>query len=208
MSGQNRRTNTLAVTLATRILTGTWPQGHKLPRDEALCAEFGVSRTVIREAFRLLTGKGLLMARPRIGTLVAEKENWSLLDGELLAWMSASATLPAYGDDIHDLRVAFEPSFAALAAARADLTANQRVQASLRALQENATIDTETGFLGALYAASGNQLALSLLPLARAAIQMRDTEPPITAYTQLTAAIAQKDGIAARKAAFHALLGA
>lgn len=206
MTGQNRRTDTLAATLAGRILTGAWPQGHKLPADDALCAEFSVSRTVIREAFRLLTGKGLLTARPRVGTLVADKAQWSLLDADLLSWLAASGALPAYAGDIADIRLAVEPSLAALAAARADDAANQTLQTCLRALQETADRQHEMAFLTALYAASGNQMARTLTPLADAALKIRAAPPPLPAYAQLTAAIAQKDSVGARQAALHILL--
>ena len=39
--------------------------GSPLPRENDLCEIYGVSRTVLREALNVLSGKGLLDARPK-----------------------------------------------------------------------------------------------------------------------------------------------
>lgn len=208
MGNTKRRTDSVASELAGYILTGNWPPGFKLPADDQLCARFRVSRTIIREAFRLLTGKGLLVARPRIGTLVAPKTQWSWLDADMLIWLDECDSLSAFTDDMADLRVAFEPSFAALAASRANESDNKTLQNCLRDLQQHPDISHECAFLSALYTASGNPMASGLIPLTRAAIKIRAGRPPLAAYARLTASIAQKDATAARAAIFQALLGA
>lgn len=206
MNEKNRRTDMLAAGLAGRILSGVWPEGHKLPGDDLLCAEFDVSRTVVREAFRLLTGKGLLTARPRIGTIVAAQSQWSLLDADMLDWLAQCGALSAFAGDIDDVRLALEPSFAALAAARADAAANHAIQDALRALQADPDRAHELAFLKTLYSAAGNRLAVGFAGLAKAALALRQTPPPLLAYADMTAAIAQKDGARARQAALQALL--
>lgn len=206
MKDKNRRTDRLAQALAARIFNGDWPEGHKLPADELLCAEFGVSRTVVREAFRLLRGKGLLTARPRVGTLVAARANWSIFEAETLHWLSESGVLADLRPDIQDIRFALEPSFAALAAARADAGDNQAIQTALRDLQNTPDEAHEMAFLSAFYAASGNRFADAALALTRHAIRLRQGDAPVAAYAQLTAAIAQKNGIEARQAALQALI--
>ena len=208
MSENNRRTDRLAAELATRIFTGAWPEGTKLPADDDISGEFGVSRTVIREAFRILSGKGLLQARPRLGTHVAPRTNWSFMDGDVLFWLAACDAIHAYLADIQDIRLALEPSLAALAAARADVATNQQLQAALRQLQEAPNLDNETVFISVFFAMSGNPFAQAGLPLARMAVKYRKSLPPLAAYGRLTAAIAQKDGVAARQAAFETLIEA
>lgn len=208
MAGQNRRTDALAADLAGRILTGLWPEGEKIPSDAAIGAEFGVSRTVVREAFRLLSAKGLLQARPRLGTIAAPRQGRSLIDADMLDWLEACGELAAYLDDMTDLRLAMEPSFAALAAARADASGNQALQTALRALQEHPEADAETAFITVFFAICGNRLAGALAPLAAMAIKHRAAPPPLAAYARMTAAIAQKDGVAARQAAFQAIIDA
>jgi DNA-binding GntR family transcriptional regulator len=56
-------------TICDRILQGAYPAGMRL-REEALAEEFGVSRTPIREVFRLLTAVGLVKLVPNRGALV------------------------------------------------------------------------------------------------------------------------------------------
>lgn len=206
MKDQNRRTDRLAQALAARIFNGDWPEGHKLPADEALCAEYGVSRTVVREAFRLLRGKGLLSARPRVGTLVAARAKWSIFEAETLHWLSESGVLADLRPDMQDIRFALEPSFAALAAARADAHANQSIQTALRELQNSPDEAHEMAFLSAFYTASGNRFADAALALTQHAVRLRETDMPLAAYARLTAAIAQKNGVEARQAALQALI--
>ena len=204
--GANRRTDTLAAALAQEILTGNLPQGSKLPADTALCAQYGVSRTVLREALRLLTAKGLIYARPRLGTMVAPQAGWALWDRDIMLWRQQAGHEAAMLAEIADIRLALEPSLAALAAARADSAANQHLQSVLRALEVDA--QHENGFLTALYTAAGNAMAASSVHLAHWAVAQRSAAMPLAAYRDMTAAIAQKDGSAARAAAFQALIGA
>ena len=53
---------------------------------EELAAEFGVSRTAVREAVRLLSAKGLTVSRPKIGTKVRPRADWNMLDPDVLRW--------------------------------------------------------------------------------------------------------------------------
>jgi DNA-binding FadR family transcriptional regulator len=202
----NRRTDTLAAALAHEILSGHLPQGGKLGADMELCAQYGVSRTVLREALRLLTAKGLIYARPRLGTIVAAQTDWALWDRDIMLWRDQAGHRAAMLAEITDIRLALEPSLAALAAARADLLANQQLQAVLRELEADA--GHENRFLTALYAAAGNSMAASSVHLAHWAVAQRSVAMPLAAYRDMTAAIAQKDGGGARAAAFQAIIGA
>ena len=206
MSDVKRRTDALAAALAERILTGNWPEGTKLPADDEIGGEFGVSRTVIREAYRILSGKGLIEARPRLGTHVAPRTNWSFMDADMLAWLEACDEIRPHLPAMTDMRLALEPSLAALAAARADDVANQQLQTALRALQEAPQYPNEAAFIAAFYAMSGNSFAQAALPMATMAIKHRASAAPLAAYGRLTAAIAQKDGVLARQCAFETLI--
>ncbi|MEM8267005.1 GntR family transcriptional regulator, partial [Morganella morganii] len=48
--------------------------------------QFGVSRTAVREAVKMLAAKGMLLPRPRIGTRVMPQSQWNFLDQDLLTW--------------------------------------------------------------------------------------------------------------------------
>jgi GntR family galactonate operon transcriptional repressor len=209
MSPALRHTERVAAALAARICTGQWPENHKFPADTDLCAEFDVSRTVIREALRLLGGKGLIQALPRRGTHVAARQFWAIWDKDVLKWLADAANYPnKYDLSGHalDIRLALEPTLAALAAARADDKTNGALQEALRLVQQNADYPAEMAFLTAFYRAAANDFAVAALPLADFAVKQRSDTPPLDAYRRLTAAIAQKDGVAARQAALQALL--
>jgi DNA-binding FadR family transcriptional regulator len=213
MSNVLRHTDRVAAALAQRILSGNWSENKKFPADTALCAEFDVSRTVIREALRLLSAKGLINAVPRRGTHVAMRKNWSLWDKDMLNWLSKtdiSDNKYDFSSDALDMRLALEPTFAALAASRADEAANKALQDALQQLQQDANKDTykdaHARFLACFYGAAQNAFALAALPLAAYSLAHNATPPPLDAYRRLTAAIAQKDGTTARQAALQALL--
>lgn len=210
MAGEKRRTDRLAEALAAPILQGVWLPGRQLPNDAELTAAHGVSRTVIREALRILGAKGLVVAAPRRGTRVAASENWAVCDAHVLDWLQQAGEAGGWAADARDIRLTLEPGLAALAAARADTAANAALQQALRDLQTGPDTIREAAFLAALYAASGNRFALGLLPLALfhvGCLAQRDGGgPPLPAYAALTAAIAQQDGAAARQAALQALL--
>ena len=211
MSTVLRHTERVAAALAARILRWDWPENHKFPADTDLCHAFSVSRTVIREALRLLRGKGLIEAAPRRGTHVAARQNWALWDKDVLHWLASTAISNNKYDlsaDALDMRLALEPTLAALAAARADDSANSALQESLRGLQQTNDHEAEMAYLTAFYSAAGNDFAVAALPLAQFSLAHRDAMVPIEAYRRLTAAIAQKDRAAARQAALQALLTA
>jgi DNA-binding FadR family transcriptional regulator len=107
----------VAQLLATAILRGDYAPGSVLPREADLMETFGVSRTVLREALRTLTSKGLIDARPRVGTRVRLKSAWNLLDADLLDWYSRVAEPMAFALKLQEMREMIEPYAAGLAAA-------------------------------------------------------------------------------------------
>ena len=74
----------VARALGTGIVAGEFPEGAVLPAEPVLLARFGVSRTLLREAVKTLSGKGLLEARTRVGTRVRERAAWNLFDREAI----------------------------------------------------------------------------------------------------------------------------
>ena len=105
--------------IGLRIVGGELAPGKALPNEATWCEQLGVSRTVLREATKVLNSKGLLESRPKTGTRVRPIENWNLLDADVLAWQLARRPRERFVREIFELRRAFEPSVAALAAVRA-----------------------------------------------------------------------------------------
>lgn len=109
--------------LAGRIREGSLAPGGKLPTEAAIMEEFGVSRTVVREAISRLQAAGLVETRHGIGTFVVGL-------GEPTTFRIAPEQLGTLQDVIAvlELRIGVETESAALAAAR-------RTEENLRALR-------------------------------------------------------------------------
>jgi DNA-binding FadR family transcriptional regulator len=105
--------------LGEAILAGRYEQGKPIPPEPLLCAELGVSRTVLREAVKSLVAKGLITTGPKVGTRVLPEENWNWFDPDVVAWQSKLGLSPAFLCDLQDLRQVVEPAAMRLAAERA-----------------------------------------------------------------------------------------
>ena len=105
--------------IGQRIVQGHYKEGQQLPVEADLCAEFGVSRPIMREATKILSAKGLLTSRPRVGTLVKNRMHWNLLDSEVLTWVTQALPPEEYLDMMFEARMAIEPRAAELAAQKA-----------------------------------------------------------------------------------------
>ena len=121
-------------TLGRRILSGHYEPGSTLPTEAQLCQEFGVSRTAMREALKMLSAKGLVMSRQRAGTRVQDPDTWNRLDPDVLAWMGASAPDPEFMRGLLEARLAIEPAAARLAAMRATSADLARIAATYDAM--------------------------------------------------------------------------
>src|SRR5262245_37829695 len=76
--------------LGARIVRGDLGPDDQFPKEADLEREFGVSRSVIREAVKTLAAKGLLESRTRTGIRALPPLHWNLLDGEVLSWRYSS----------------------------------------------------------------------------------------------------------------------
>lgn len=68
------------------IVSGASPVGSVLASDAVMMERYGVSRTVLREAIKTLEAKGLVEARPKVGTRVSPRSRWNFFDSQVLAW--------------------------------------------------------------------------------------------------------------------------
>jgi DNA-binding FadR family transcriptional regulator len=111
------------------IVRGDIVAGDTLPSEMQLCEMIDVSRTVVREAIRTLTGKGLVEARAKSGTRVRPPEQWNQLDPDVLRWQLETSDVDHYLNKLFQLRCAVEPSAAALAATQAGAEDIARIRA-------------------------------------------------------------------------------
>jgi GntR family galactonate operon transcriptional repressor len=121
--------------LGRRILAGQYPQQSPLPTELQLCAEFGVSRTAMREATKMLAAKGLVVSRKRAGTIVQEASSWNRLDPDVLSWMDATVPDPDFVRGLIEARLAIEPAAAELAAQRASASDLAQIEAGYLAMR-------------------------------------------------------------------------
>jgi DNA-binding FadR family transcriptional regulator len=118
MAPKNTHGHTLDL-LGARIVAGHYPSGTPVPPEPLLCAEFGVSRTVIREAVKSLVAKGMLVTGPKLGTRVLPSEQWNWFDPDVVGWQSRAGLSHEFLRDLQELRRIVEPAGVRLAAERA-----------------------------------------------------------------------------------------
>lgn len=114
-SGTRNLTFGLLETLGRAIVTGAY-ENERFPTEAELAAHHSVSRSVTREAVKMLTAKGLLTARPRKGTTVQPSSFWNLFDTDVLRWLLEREFSLDLLRQFSELRIAIEPAAAALAA--------------------------------------------------------------------------------------------
>lgn len=164
-------------TLGLGIVNGEFPEGSLLPGDAELLKRLGVSRTVLREALKTLSAKGMVFAKAKTGTRVTERRFWNLFDSDLLYWHLETGVDSRFLFHLSEMRLVFEPEAAAMAAAR-------RTEAHLAELyrwvdvmgaSRSAPADFVDGDLQlhlAIAEASGNPLMRSIGALIEVALAM------------------------------------
>ena len=116
-------TQRTAEAMRLRIIERQLQPGERLPTEKALAVEFGVSRTVVREAVAGLRADGLVEARHGVGVFVSAKDRPGA-DGQPRGddpFASASIL------DMLELRMAVEVHAAGLAATRRSWSQEDRI---------------------------------------------------------------------------------
>lgn len=114
-----RLSEIVARSIGRRIVSGEYMPGDTLPTEPRIQAEFGVSRTAVREAIRLLSAKGLTASRPKIGTRVRPTVDWNMLDPEVLRWQVDQNPTEEFIHNLFEMREIIEPAASSRAAERA-----------------------------------------------------------------------------------------
>jgi DNA-binding FadR family transcriptional regulator len=165
--------------LGVRIVSGEFRVGSRLPNEDELAAQIGVSRGGLREAVKALAAKGLVVARPRVGTSVQPREDWNLLDPDVIEWRSRVRD-DQFVRDLLELRLIVEPGVARLAARRADADQVARLSAACAEMEESAPdlpasearfIAADLAFHLTLLRACGNELVAQLSRLLESGLE-------------------------------------
>jgi len=140
----------VAAVLGQRIVKGDFPVGQTIPPEAALIAEFSVSRPVLREAIKLLSARGLVEIKQKVGTRVTPRESWALLDSEVLSWQLKSGQ--DQGSMIRQLievRAIVEPAASRLAALRATADQVAAMRFALEEMEKALEVDDSMAFIEA-----------------------------------------------------------
>lgn len=114
--------------LGTRILGGEWASGQAIPKEADLCIALGVSRSVVREAFRILGAKGLIRSRTSDGTRVQSRSEWRLLDPDVMNWRIKAGDTKSLLQDLLKVRLVLEPGVVYTATLTASDGARDRIR--------------------------------------------------------------------------------
>lgn len=213
--GPGRRLHgAIAHKLGTDILSGKYAPGDVLSGEIAFSEELQVSRSAYREAIQVLTAKGLVASRPKAGTRVLPRENWNLLDPEVLGWAFAGEPDVEFVRSLFELRAIVEPAAARFAALRRSKDDLKIMKDALAAMRRH-TLTTEAGraadrdFHNAILHATRNDALMTLSASIGAAVnwttqfkQRSRALPrnPIPDHVRVYDAIAAGDGDAAAEA--------
>ena len=198
--------------LGAAIVTGRY-DGLVFPTEAQLAAQHGVSRSVTREAVKMLTAKGLLSARPRQGTIIQPTASWNLFDTDVLRWLLDRKFSVDLLRNFNQLRIAIEPEAAALAARFATATDLEAIDAGLARMEaaergDDDTLEADVAFHVAVLSASQNPfyaqfkdvVATALKTSIRFTNRIKGRSASLPDHAAVRHAIAARDGDAARLA--------
>lgn len=207
--------HSLVNVLGSRILGGNYAPGDMLPREEELCELFGVSRTSVREAVKVLSAKGLVEAKRRVGVRVRSRDEWRLLDAEVLSWHPDIKNDAELVSGLIEARRIFEPAAAELAARRGtavDLAAIETAFEAMRRAIPNdlpGVCQADVAFHRGVIAASHNVVLRGLIGTLEAALNasflvtnqlMEAQSRALAAHRDVLDAIRNRDTAGARAA--------
>jgi DNA-binding FadR family transcriptional regulator len=112
--------------LGQMIVSGDLGADRPLVPEE-IGQRFEVSRTVVRESLRVLEAKGLVSARPNVGTRVRPVTDWNLLDPDIIEWRAFGPQRDDQRRELLELRWTIEPLAARLAAGHGREDVQQRL---------------------------------------------------------------------------------
>ena len=150
--------------LGRRIADGDLVEGQVL-RLEELESHFAVSRTVAREAVRVLESMGMVTSRRRVGVTVEPRSRWNVYDPMIIRWRLAGVDREAQLRSLSELRTGIEPVAARYAAGRATPEQCGRLTGAVmdmavhgRSGDLQAYLDADILFHRTLLEASGNEM--------------------------------------------------
>ncbi|MEM5503094.1 FadR/GntR family transcriptional regulator [Ahrensia kielensis] len=197
--------------LGRRIVSGSIAENSLIDDETKLSERYGVSKSVIREAIKLLVAKGLLDVRRGSGTRVRARANWMLLDDDVLAWHQSVTPSPRFLRQLMDMRLMIEPKAASWAAQFGSTEAHleikiaqERMEFEQNSIEDFAVADAL--FHRAILRAANNEFLVSLegviFSALLASIKLTNSDPrknvsSIQFHRAVMTAILERDAVAA-----------
>ena len=183
---------TVVAHLGQRIVSGDWPEGSTIAKEADLTHELNVSRSVIREACRILTAKGLIRSRTSDGTRVQPRSEWRMLDPDVMEWRVRAGDRDGLLRDLLKFCLVLEPGIIENATIMADTQARQKIDQAWQAKKEvhqnqslnghdrrAALIGADLAFHQAFINAAGSELIDQIFPAISSALElMWEQHPP------------------------------
>jgi len=186
------------------------------PNEADLCQQLGVSRTILREAIKVLADKGMVEVRRRSGTRAMPRQAWNQLDADILDWRAELGPDAIFLRDLCEVRLAIEPTASGFAAVRAtsdEIASIERClaerEARVRVSKLAEAVDLNLAFHAAVMAACHNPLLQQMNQSIRHPLRtalcyttgLHATDlVDIAAHRKVTEAIRSRDPIKARAA--------
>lgn len=197
------------------IVTGGY-DSTPFPTEAELSIQHQVSRSVTREAVKMLTAKGLLSARPRQGTIVQPSTLWNLFDADVLRWLLERKFSIDLLRQFSELRTAIEPASAALAAEAADDKGRAAIAAGFARMVsaeagDDDTLEADIAFHLSILRASANPFFMQFRDVVATALRtsirftnrIQGRTADLAAHEAVKIAIEKRDAKRARAAMLH-----
>ncbi|MFF7382593.1 FCD domain-containing protein [Streptomyces griseoluteus] len=201
--------------LGQMIVSGDLGADRPLVPEE-IGQRFEVSRTVVRESLRVLEAKGLVSARPNVGTRVRPVSDWNLLDPDIIEWRAFGPQRDDQRRELNELRWTIEPLAARLAAGHGREDVQQRlvdlVEIMSHALAQGDALTfsrADAEFHALLIQVAGNRMLDHLSGIVSAALQVsggpatgceRPTEASVAQHARIVDGLGSGDGAVAEGA--------
>ncbi|WP_346009689.1 FCD domain-containing protein [Streptomyces sp. SID1328] len=201
--------------LGQMIVSGDLGADRPLVPEE-IGQRFEVSRTVVRESLRVLEAKGLVSARPNVGTRVRPVSDWNLLDPDIIEWRAFGPQRDDQRRELNELRWTIEPLAARLAAGHGREDVQQRlvdlVEIMSHALAQGDALNfsrADAEFHALLIQVAGNRMLDHLSGIVSAALQVsggpatgceRPTEASVAHHARIVEGLGSGDGAVAEGA--------
>jgi GntR family transcriptional regulator, galactonate operon transcriptional repressor len=169
------RSEQLVHDLGRKIVTGELAHGELLPKVEDASEMLKVSRTVVREALRVLSTMGLVRSNQRAGTVVLPRSDWQWWNLDVLTWVLEDDKNSDFLVHLTEVRLGLEPTAAALAAKRATDHDMMKLKEAFERLEqsigdEKAWASADYDFHESILQASHNDLIINTVKTLRKAL--------------------------------------